>query len=362
MGRMGDGLYRRGGKGGTWWLDFTHKGTRHVLRIGKGISRSVAAEIASVQRARILRGEAGIGRKRLDVSFDEAAQRFTAWMHAEKRASTVRGYTQCLAHLAAAFGGKRLSQLTPWLLEQYRKARTDAGAPIRVNRELAVLKTLFNKALAWKLYEGDNPVRAVRFRKEPRTRLRILEPEEEARLLAAAADPLRTLLLVGLHTGLRRSELFALRWADVDLERGQVTVQAAYAKNGRTRTVPLNRVVRDALARLRASATGDHVFPGRRGALRSSIRTAFARACQRAQVHGVTLHTLRHTFASRLVLAGVDLRTVQELGGWQTIGMVQRYSHLTASHKAQAVEKLTEFHNAFHNTTCVAMSHDTISH
>lgn len=229
-----------------------------------------------------------------------------------------------------------------------------------MNRELAVLKALFNKAIAWQLYDGDNPVRAVRFWKEPRTRLRLLEPEEEARLLAAA-EPLRTLLLVGLHTGLRRSELFSLRWADVDLKRGQVTVQAAYAKNGRMRTVPLNRVVRDALARLRQEAHGEFVFPGRHGALRSSIRTAFARACQRAQVHGVTWHTLRHTFASRLVLAGVDLRTVQELGGWQTIGMVQRYSPLTASHKAQAVEKLAAFPNAFHNSTCAAMSHDPVS-
>lgn len=67
------------------------------------------------------------------------------------------------------------------------------------------------------------------------------------------------------------------------------------------------------------------------------------------------MHTLRHTFASRLVLAGVDLRTVQELGGWQTIGMVERYSHLAADHKAQAVEKLAAFHNAFHNSAATLL-------
>lgn len=72
--------------------------------------------------------------------------------------------------------------------------------------------------------------------------------------------------------------------------------------------------------------------------------------CQRAKMHGVTLHTLRHTFASRLVLAGVKLRTVQKLGGWQTIGMLERYSHLAASHKVQAIEKLAAFHNTFHNS------------
>jgi integrase len=71
-----------------------------------------------------------------------------------------------------------------------------------------------------------------------------------------------------------------------------------------------------------------------------SIGSIFKRACQRANLIGVTPHTLRHTFASRLVMAGVDLRTVQELGGWQTLSMVERYAHLSPAHKAQAVERI----------------------
>jgi hypothetical protein len=85
MACRGLGIYQRGGKGGTWWLDFTHQGRRYVIRLGRGISRSVAAELASVERARILRGEAGIGQKRLASSFDKAKTRFEAWMRAEKR-------------------------------------------------------------------------------------------------------------------------------------------------------------------------------------------------------------------------------------------------------------------------------------
>lgn len=71
-----------------------------------------------------------------------------------------------------------------------------------------------------------------------------------------------------------------------------------------------------------------------------SIGSIFKRACRRANLIGVTPHTLRHTFASRLVMAGVDLRTVQELGGWQTLSMVERYAHLSPAHKAQAVERI----------------------
>ncbi len=73
-----------------------------------------------------------------------------------------------------------------------------------------------------------------------------------------------------------------------------------------------------------------------------SIRTAFATACKRAKLSDVTPHVIRHTFASRLVMRGADLRTVQELGGWKSLAMVQRYAHLSQDHKRQAIELLVE--------------------
>ena len=85
-----------------------------------------------------------------------------------------------------------------------------------------------------------------------------------------------------------------------------------------------------------------------------SIRTAFTTACRHAKLRGVSPHTLRHTFASRLTMAGVGIRTLQELGGWKEIKMVERYAHLSQRHKADAVEKVIfsancrEFHYAIH--------------
>lgn len=347
MARSGDGLVLRKR---TWYLDIRVNGRRYAMRLGKDISRSVARELAQVKRAAILRNDAGIGKKKKDVAFQEARRRFELWMMAEKRPSTVKGYRECLRQLSTVFEHKRLSEITPWALEKYRKDRTDAGAPIRVNRELAVLKNLFNKTIAWKLYEGDNPVRAITFRKEPRTRLRVLEPEEETRLLAKAPEPLKSLIMIAINTGLRRSELLTLRWENVDLRRGLLTVQAAYAKTGRQRVVPINSVARQVFTQMQTVAADPLVFPGRHGRERQAVQTPFEHACARAGLTGVTLHTCRHTFASRLVLAGVDLRTLQELGGWRTISMVERYSHLNPAHKAQAVEKLAAFHNGIHNT------------
>jgi integrase len=215
-----------------------------------------------------------------------------------------------------------------------------------VNRELATLKALFNHCRELGFYEGENPVEAVKLLPEPKTRLRYLEPEEEAALLAAAKEPLRSIILVGIHAGLRiQAEALSLRWQDVDLKRGLLTIQAAYAKNGTNRTVPLNSVLCAALRALQETAKGgDHVFASRRsGEPLRSIRNAFELARKKARLgKEVTPHTLRHTFASRLAMAGVDLRTIQELGGWKTLALVERYSHLSPHHRAEAVERIAK--------------------
>jgi integrase len=343
MARRGDGIYQRGR---TWWLDFTHRGDRHVARLGKNISRTVAGELARVQRGAVLKGEAGIGGpKRADLTFDKAAEEFLAWSKANKRLRTQRTYGQCIARLKRTFDGKRLSEISGFDLERYKRDRVDAGVTVMVNRELACLKTLYNRCREWGKYEGENPAARVRQLRESPGRIRFLEHDEEEKLVGAARDPLRTMILVGIYAGLRLlSEALTLRWADVDLKRGLLTVQAAYAKSGKTRTVPLNRILRGALEKLRDGApeNAEHVFSRRDGSPYRSIRTAFQTACRAAGLKDVTPHVLRHTFASRLAMAGVDPRTIQELGGWSSLEMVERYTHLSPTHKADAVERIAQ--------------------
>lgn len=310
----------------------------------------MALELAQVQRGAILKGELGIGKKAKDLPFDEARKKFEAWATASKKPGTTKSYKECLRRLAESFSGKRLGELSPFLVEKHKQSRIQAGARVRSNRELAVLKSLFNRCRDWKLFEGDNPVATVKMLKEPKQRLWFLEPEEEHALLDAAREPLRSIILVGIHCGLRlRSEALTLRWQDVDTTRRTVTVQAAYAKNGQTRSVPLNSTVRAALERL--PRTGEFVFVKPGGIPYISVRNSFDTACQRAGLSDVTPHTLRHTFATRLIENGVDLRTVQELGGWSQIKMLERYGHVSPSRKVEAVEGLTrKFHNGNHNT------------
>ena len=116
----GDGLVLRGK---TWWLDFYHNGERHRVRIVKRVSRTVAAELEAIQRAKILKGEVGIGKKRKDLLYDEARDEFLKWARANKKSRTVTFYESCFNRLNQSFKGEMLSQIPPILHRE-----TQAGA------------------------------------------------------------------------------------------------------------------------------------------------------------------------------------------------------------------------------------------
>ena len=168
------------------------------------------------------------------------------------------------------------------------------------------------------------------------------------------APALRPLFTFSLHTGLRWSEQASLRWCDVDMLAGVVTV--VRSKHGDTRRVPINSVVASLLVDLgaarEANATATDLVFG--GLAHRTICRVFSSAVERAKaalrdagkdasrLDGYTWHGNRHSFASRLTMAGVDPLTVQDLGGWRTASMVARYAHLAPEHRARAVERLVE--------------------
>lgn len=233
------------------------------------------------------------------------------------------------------------------------------------NRYRTLLHAMFNRAIRHGLLTV-NPAKGIAKFKEPEGRIQYLMPEEEAAVRAALApEPLRTgrpkldtvrpdlgpLFAVSVHTGLRWSEQLALRWADVDLLTGLITMR--HSNTGYSRQVPMNSVVRSAALDLaaqrgrpddpeepvfRCSYTApDKFFPKAVERARKVLMDAGRDA---SRLDGYTWHCNRHSFASRLVMAGVDLRTVQVLGGWRTLAMVQRYSHLAPAHLREAVERL----------------------
>jgi len=144
---------------------------------------------------------------------------------------------------------------------------------------------------------------------------------------------------MALNTGMRKGEILNLKWPDIDMVRRAITVRTS--KNNESRYIPINGTLYVELLRLNSDSTGDkYVFIGENGEPRRNIDHAFEGARSRAKLKDFRFHDLRHTFASHLVMNGVDIRTVQKLLGQKTIAMTVRYSHLSDKTLKDAVDKL----------------------
>jgi integrase len=238
------------------------------------------------------------------------------------------------------FAGRTLDEIMPAELERIRTGRLEKIKPATVNREFALLRRVFNVAIRDDKTER-NPVAKIGMLREPSGRVRYLSDEEETRLMKTlSGDADRQRITVLLHTGLRKSEFLGLRWKDVDMRAGVLTIPRS--KNGETRHVPLTSKVKALLAALPRALNGATlVFPNGEGKrdLRWVEKTVPA-AVSAAKIEDFRFHDLRHTFASRLAMEGVDPLTIKDLGGWKTLSMVQRYAHLSPGHRQTAIERL----------------------
>jgi integrase len=229
--------------------------------------------------------------------------------------------------------------------QQFLAKRCPGLAPATVNRFRSVLVAALN-------HGGIGVPRDLRPLKVRNVRLRYLTRAHQEALLAAHDPHARPIALLLCYTGARTQEALQVQWPDVDLGRG--TVLFTRTKSGRARMVPLPDRVREALAELWRSQgrpTDGHVFRNRRGQPYSDHRTranvggnplykVHAAACRRAGIRDFTPHDWRHHWASWCVMSGIDLPTVQRLGGWATLQMVERYAAVDVEHMAAAVRKL----------------------
>ena len=241
--------------------------------------------------------------------------------------------------LNIAFSTYYLHELTPHLIEEFKAKRAKEVKPATVNRHLACLKSMFNKATVWGRYSGENPVKRVKLFKENNQRVRFLEREEIAILLANCSKHLRPIGITALNTGMRKGEILGLKWRDIDFKRGIIYLYDT--KNGEQREIPINEQVKTALIRIRKHPDSPYLFCKNDGKPFKYITTSFFTALKKSGIVNFRFHDLRHTCASHLVMSGADLNTVRELLGHKSLKMTLRYSHLSSSHKKRAVDVLS---------------------
>src|SRR5712692_57612 len=267
-------------------------------------------------------------------------QAFTRYLEATARKRSHAQDERMAEYLKAHFGPKtRLRDITANRIAQYKEQRLAAGsvrrkdehgrpAPLSaasINRPLALLRSLLRTA--HRTWEVLPKMPVITLEKEPEGRVRWLEPDEEARLLAASAKSqnahLLAIVTVALETGMRQEEVLAASWERIDLSRGVIRLERT--KSGRRREVPMRQVVYDLLAARPEPRTG-RVWPI------AFPRAAWEHAVAEAQVEDFTFHDCRHHFASWFMMRGGKGQAVQAMLGHRSLAMTTRYAHLSPDH------------------------------
>ena len=290
----------------------------------------------------------------------------------DKKPSTASSERWSCKALTGVLGHLRLDQIDYAVVDAYNSERARIGRMPRTRyMELRTLRYALEHACRCKVIDEVPPLPSVKMtEKKP---VKFLSDEKATAMLDAARplsrqphkvtrgrpparrDRLSYLaILTGLNTGARKMEIMTREWSDIRWDDGPLGTLIIASKPeigfevkmGRSRLVPLTPELRDELLKAHAEAgspTTGWIFPSPRDSTthRKSFSTALEGACRRAGIERVNHHSLRHTWASRLAMAGVDRRTVMDVGGWKESRVLDEiYSHVTNEHVAEVMSRM----------------------
>lgn len=246
--------------------------------------------------------------------------------HAKVNKKSWQGDEFNIKKLKDHFGDVPLVNIQPQAIEGYKAKRLGFVKEATINRELALLKTMFSKAVRWG-YAHKNPVKEIQLFKEERTPIKILNPEERKKLFDASPEFLKPILFMALKTGMRQGEILNLQWKEVDLATETISIKNTKAK--KLREIPIHPELKKKLEALPRKSP--YVFcdaNGNKLPRNGMVRDHFQQVRSKIGLPELTFHALRHNFASELIAKGADVRTVQEYMGHSSLRMLQRYAHV----------------------------------
>ena len=276
------------------------------------------------------------------------------------KASTRKRYQSTLdLHILPAFGTKRLCDISTVDLQRFILQKFDNGLGWETCNHLRnLMSKIFSSAKKWRHFGGENPVSGVDLPEKlsPREK-RVLMPEQVTLLLTHLREPVRTMVLVAVLTGLRVGEILALRWQDLDLEKGELRVEQAIYRGylgtpktkGSRRTLPLPRravvALRVLAQRATASQRQDLVFATRKGTAFSDTNLLLREikpAARKIGLPWVSWHGFRRTHCTLFQLAGGSAKDAQAQLGHADIGTtLNLYTAALPDHQRAAVEELS---------------------
>ncbi len=325
-------LFRRG-KQGTWYVRFTSPSGQRIYESTRTVDKVAAQEYHDQRKAELWRvqklGEAPTR------SWEDAVVR---WLNESKYLSSYEDRVSTLRWLDPYLHGTLLVDVTRDLVDRIIAAKQSEGVSnATVNRTTQMIRMILRKAEREWRWLDKAPV--LRMLPEPKLRVRWLTRPEAARLIGELPDHLAEMVRFSLATGLRESNVTGLRWDQIDLARRCAWIHANEAKAGKAISVPLNSEAMEVLRR----QLGKHsvrVFTFKGNPVSKAGGLAWTKALARAGIRNFRWHDLRHTFASWHVQAGTPLPVLQELCGWSSPNMVQRYAHLGPQHLAQHAHRV----------------------
>ena len=320
------GLYKRGP---VWWMRFTYMG-RQVRKPTETSDKRLAEKIYHKVMTQVAEGKWFERQPDDNKTFSEMIEKYMSEYSILKASSSSLRDRGIAKLLLSYFGDYYLKDISPSLIIDYKSFRRKKGTlPATIERELSLMKRAFNLAVKEWEWCKDNPVSRVSRERFNNQIERWLTHEEESSFMAACPDGFKEIIIFALNTGMRQGEILNLEWPHVDLFRKTVTITRS--KNGERRTIPLNQ---SALEVLKSKAKVRHIkshyiFTSQNGTRidQANLLKVFYQALKKSNVLKFRFHDLRHTFATRLVQANVDLYTVSKLLGHKDIKMSQRYSH-----------------------------------
>lgn len=332
--RRSRGLYKRGN---IWWMAYTGlDGKPYRESTGTSLLRE-AEEILDCRKREIKEGKNPEVVRIKKYTFHDLADEYLKSVKWQKSYKSKIGY---INQLLAFFKAQPLQSFNTRVIDQFQNTRLEYNKPATVNRLLATLKHMFTKAVEWDMVSDEvlKKIRKVKLTPENNRRLRFLSKEESQTLVDSCISHLRPIVITALNTGMRLGEILKLKWDQVDLGHGYILLDDT--KNNECRQIPLNSTLRVALEVLPRGYESEYVFTGKDGKPYNRVKSSFATALKRANIRDFRFHDLRHTFASQLIMSGIDLTTVKELLGHKSISMTLRYAHLAPSHMVKAVKTL----------------------